>query len=570
MERAITTASRPYANRRERRREETRQRLIEAALALMHEKPFDQVTVEEITELADVAKGTFFTYFPTKEHLLHAYIRDMTDEVYEFLDSLQPENAPSQWEVLRQVMLFIAQREGRSIQIARSMMVACCHSSVLREQMLEITKEATERARTGFEAGQRTGEFRTDVSAEELAHQAIRLYRLCQMEWMMERPDQPLEQIVERVLEFYKPAFLASSGTGVPPVSEPSALERDAQATPRSTGVPPVQPPASPMLERDAQATLRGTGVPPVSEPSALERDAPATRRSTSVSPVQPPTPATLERDAPATMLGQDVQATYLDPTRAIAKRLGAYLPHWRQDGATYFVTFRLADSLPQAALKAIRAERDQLRREYQAKGALTPAQEARLKQLYSDRIEQYLDAGYGACWLQRDEIAQIVADALQHFDGVRYHLWAWCIMPNHVHVVVQPLGEWELSQIIKGWKGYTARRANQLLGRRDTFWQAEYFDHIIRNAHELERIILYTLLNPEQAGLQEWRWRGGIASSSTDTPVRAPKPAGLGQECPSHARGTDTPVRAQIGAPRLDMNAQATEEPHLEDTPCG
>jgi len=638
MERAITTASRPYANRRERRREETRQRLIEAALALMHEKPFDQVTVEEITELADVAKGTFFTYFPTKEHLLHAYIRDMTDEVYEFLDSLQPENAPSQWEVLRQVMLFIAQREGRSIQIARSMMVACCHSSVLREQMLEITKEATERARTGFEAGQRTGEFRTDVSAEELAHQAIRLYRLCQMEWMMERPDQPLEQIVERVLEFYKPAFLASSGTGVPPVSEPSALERDAQATPRSTGVPPVQPPASPMLERDAQATLRGTGVPPVSEPSALERDAPATlrgtgvppvsepsalerdapatRRSTSVSPVQPPTPATLERDAPATMLGQDVQATYLDPTRAIAKRLGAYLPHWRQDGATYFVTFRLADSLPQAALKAIRAERDQLRREYQAKGALTPAQEARLKQLYSDRIEQYLDAGYGACWLQRDEIAQIVADALQHFDGVRYHLWAWCIMPNHVHVVVQPLGEWELSQIIKGWKGYTARRANQLLGRRDTFWQAEYFDHIIRNAHELERIILYTLLNPEQAGLQEWRWRGGIASSSTDTPVRAPKPAGLGQECPSHIRstdtpvrapkpaglgqecpshirgtdspvrapkpaglgqecpshirGTDSPVRAQIGAPRLDMNVQATEEPHLEDTPCG
>lgn len=236
MEQTITTESRPYANRRERRREETRQRLIEAALALMHQKPFDQVTVEEITELADVAKGTFFTYFPTKEHLLHAYIRDMTDEVYEFLESLQPENAPSQWEVLRQVMLFIARRDARSIQMTRSMMVACCHSHVLREQMLDIIKEATEHARAGFEAGQRTGEFRADVPPETLAHHAIRLYRLSLMEWMMEREDEPLEQIVERVLEFYKPAFLANSSTDIPVRVEDEHLHLDksVQATPES------------------------------------------------------------------------------------------------------------------------------------------------------------------------------------------------------------------------------------------------------------------------------------------------------------------------------------------------
>ncbi|GIV05159.1 MAG: hypothetical protein KatS3mg016_0734 [Fimbriimonadales bacterium] len=218
MERTMNQLTRPYANRRERRREETRQRLIQAALALMHEKPFDQVTVEEITERADVAKGTFFTYFPTKEHLLQAYIRDMTDEVYEFLESLQPEQAPSQWEVLRQVMLFIAQRDARSLQITRSIMVACCQSHELRKQVLDIIKEATEYARAGFELGQRTGEFRTDVSADELAHQAVRLYRLSQMEWMMEREDEPLERIVERVLEFYKPAFLAprTPNTDVP------------------------------------------------------------------------------------------------------------------------------------------------------------------------------------------------------------------------------------------------------------------------------------------------------------------------------------------------------------------
>lgn len=228
--------TRQYANRRERRREETRQRLIEAALALMQEKPFDQVTVEEITELADVAKGTFFTYFPTKEHLLHAYIRDMTDEVYEFLDSLQPENAPSQWEVLRQVMLFIAQRDSHSIQITRSIMNTALQSETLRQMLSEILQEATEHARRGFECGQQRGEFRTDVPPKELAHCAIQLYRLCLMEWLMERPHEPLEQIVERVLEFYKPAFLANRSTDNPVrASDTSRLDRTVQATEKTS-----------------------------------------------------------------------------------------------------------------------------------------------------------------------------------------------------------------------------------------------------------------------------------------------------------------------------------------------
>ncbi|MCX7925278.1 MAG: TetR family transcriptional regulator [Fimbriimonadales bacterium] len=470
--------SRKYASRRERRREKTRQRLIEAALALMQKKPFDQVTVEEITELADVAKGTFFTYFPTKEHLLHAYIRDMTDEVYEFLDALQPENAPSQWEVLRQVMLFIAQRDSHSVQITRSIMNTAMQSEALRQMLAEILQEATAHARRGFECGQQRGEFRTDVPPEELAHCAIQLYRLCQMEWLMERPEEPLEQIVERVLEFYKPAFLAN----------------------RSTGVPPVQ-----------------------AAPPALERDA---------------------------------QATFLDPTRAIAKRLGAYLPHWRQEGVTYFVTFRLADSLPQSALKAIQAEREQLRREYESKGALTPAQEARLKKLYSERIEQYLDAGYGACWLQHDEIAQIIADTLQHFDGVRYRLWAWCIMPNHVHVVVQPLGEWELSNIIHSWKSFTAKRANAILSRTGSFWQIEYYDHIVRDERDFEHVVTYTLLNPEQAGLTEWKWRGDITTSRGTgvPPVQQLTP--LEQDAQATPRGTGvSPVQNS-----LERDAQATE----------
>ncbi len=200
---------RTMSSRRERRKEETRQRLIEAALTLMQEKPFEYLTVEEITERADVAKGTFFSYFPTKEHLLQAYLHEMVEEVYEFLERLQPQNAKSQWEVLRQVMLFIAQRDGQSLPLTRSLFVACCHSAHLRQMMAQMIEEATLHALEGFRAGQRTGEFRTDVSPETLAHYAVRLYRICLMEWMMEREDQPLTELVEQTLEFFKPAFVS-------------------------------------------------------------------------------------------------------------------------------------------------------------------------------------------------------------------------------------------------------------------------------------------------------------------------------------------------------------------------
>ncbi len=195
--------------RRERRKEETRQRIITAALELMQEKPFDQLTVEEITERADVAKGTFFHYFPTKEHLLYAYMEEMAEDIYEFLEQLRPQTAASQWEVLRQVMLFIASRDGMSLALTRSIMVACCQNPELRQQMMALVQEATQHALQGFICGQQRGEYRTDVPPEVLAHYAVRLYRLCLLEWMMEKEHAPLTELVERTLEFFKPAFLA-------------------------------------------------------------------------------------------------------------------------------------------------------------------------------------------------------------------------------------------------------------------------------------------------------------------------------------------------------------------------
>jgi hypothetical protein len=113
-------------------------------------------------------------------------------------------------------------------------------------------------------------------------------------------------------------------------------------------------------------------------------------------------------------------------------------LPHWEQDNATYFVTFRLADSLPRLVLDHIASERKSiLQLARQQNRELTPSESQHLKRLSSVRIEEYLDSGAGSCSLRVREIAATVADTLSLFDEKRYRLFAWCIMPNHVHVVV-------------------------------------------------------------------------------------------------------------------------------------
>jgi len=105
--------------------------------------------------------------------------------------------------------------------------------------------------------------------------------------------------------------------------------------------------------------------------------------------------------------------------------------------------------------------------------------------------------------------VAQTVLDALKHFDGQRYDLLAWCIMPNHVHVVVCPLGTHNLPEILHSWKSFTAKRANKLLQRQGQFWQEEYYDHLIRDEEDFNRSIQYVLDNPSKAGLADWRWCG-------------------------------------------------------------
>lgn len=184
--------------------------------------------------------------------------------------------------------------------------------------------------------------------------------------------------------------------------------------------------------------------------------------------------------------------------------RHGANLPHLTRKGGTYAVTFRLADSIPRKKLEDWRAAYEILRRHELAQSRLLE-----LEREYMAKIEKHLDAGDGICHLKDDRAASIVGDSLNHFDGVRYTLEAWCVMPNHVHAVLTPRTGHDLSSVLHSWKSFTALRINRLLGRTGPFWQAESYDHLIRDADDLLNQVRYVLNNPSEAGLKGWPWLG-------------------------------------------------------------
>jgi REP element-mobilizing transposase RayT len=192
-----------------------------------------------------------------------------------------------------------------------------------------------------------------------------------------------------------------------------------------------------------------------------------------------------------------------------IIKQQGAYLPHWTKEGGIYSVRFRLADSLPQVKLEELRwSIADLINTAKNARRPMTAHERLELLKLRTTTMEEYLRAGYGSCVLRQERIAKIVATALQFFHEKRYRLYSWCVMPNHVHTVVQPLSPHTLSGILHSWKSFTAKESNKILDRTGAFWQREYFDRLIRNDDELRQAIEYVWSNPELAGIRNWRWR--------------------------------------------------------------
>lgn len=184
------------------------------------------------------------------------------------------------------------------------------------------------------------------------------------------------------------------------------------------------------------------------------------------------------------------------------------YLPHLELAEFTYFVTFRLAGTLPQSMLRAIQEERLQLK-EIRKQNRTPNPEGQRLKYLETRRIQDYLDKGIGDCWLKEERIAEIVVEAIRYFEGVRYISHAWCMMPNHLHWVLTPQNrngvekfDSSLSAIMHGLKSFTAHQANKILKRSGPFWSREYYDHCIRDAEQFARLVIYTIENPVKAGL--------------------------------------------------------------------
>ena len=186
-------------------------------------------------------------------------------------------------------------------------------------------------------------------------------------------------------------------------------------------------------------------------------------------------------------------------------------LPHWEADQAIYFVTFRLADSLPRSVLQEFEAERKNILTAAKQAGrsSLSPSDERRLEELLSEKIQAKLDAGTGRCFLGDPRIAGVVAEALRHFNQSRYRMYAWCVLPNHVHALFRILDDHTLAEILHAWKSYSATSANRLLGRLGGFWQREYYDHLVRSEDEFYRIVDYIAENPNRARLRNWRWVG-------------------------------------------------------------
>jgi putative transposase len=183
------------------------------------------------------------------------------------------------------------------------------------------------------------------------------------------------------------------------------------------------------------------------------------------------------------------------DLSRARGWYSRGYLPHMDQPGLVQSISFRLHDALPAHIL-------DGWRDELHWRQGLSAADPVAVT--LRRRIARYEDAGHGACWLRDERLATIVEDALLFFDGARYRLIAWSIMPNHVHVLVEMTTGSPLARVLQAWKWFTARQANELLTRRGPFWARDYYDRFIRDPEHLTRAIAYIEGNPVRAGLAE------------------------------------------------------------------
>ena len=264
---------------------------------------------------------------------------------------------------------------------------------------------------------------------------------------------------------------------------------------------------------------------------------------------------STPDRDGLATPHSTATSHSTATPASPAGIRItsGENLPHWTRDHSIYHIAFRLADSVPQSKREEWIREReaiaDSAKRESRE---LTADEDERIRFLYSERIEKFLDSGHGECLLRQPDIADLVAAAIRHFDGQRYSLHAWCVMPNHVHVIVEPWPDHDLAKIIHSWKSFSAHEINKRLGRTGDVWQHDAYNHIIRSENEYRFQLAYVWENPDKAKLPNWKWRA--IAEEVATPEEVARPSRSGIRSTPDRDGLATPF-----APEPDRDGLAT-----------
>jgi hypothetical protein len=201
----------------------------------------------------------------------------------------------------------------------------------------------------------------------------------------------------------------------------------------------------------------------------------------------------------------------FLDPDKKIDKHR-VNLPHWQQGETWLFVTWRLADSLPEAVVRKL----DERRKQWEAAHPKPWSDEERnvYNRLFTLAFESLLDDAHGSCVLGNPAMSRVVGDALLHFHGERYVLDRFVVMPNHVHVLFQSLGEHKLADIVGSWKRFTSREINKALGREGALWQREYWDRLVRSERHFQWARDYIDRNPENlrpGTFRLWQYGEGV-----------------------------------------------------------
>jgi putative transposase len=183
----------------------------------------------------------------------------------------------------------------------------------------------------------------------------------------------------------------------------------------------------------------------------------------------------------------------YFYPTKAKSKSgwfSRGFLPHFDDGKKFQFVTFRLQDSIPESVLRDAGLQN---------------------KKYYYRLAEKYLDNLHGSLILQRQEVAELVARSILFYAGKKYRLISWVIMPNHVHLLIQPINNYPVHRIVGSLKSYTSREVNKLLGATGSLWANDYFDRFIRDEDHFKVCVDYIEKNPVKSKLvkskEEWKW---------------------------------------------------------------